>query len=408
MPVDPRFGAWCAECGWNVDPGAAEPEPGRIDALRRRLARRHGQHLLAEMTEDEAARPRRDASGVLAHTIALAVHGSTVALAVAGALLVVLGWSTVSQPVIGVVLILLAIALRPRFASLPDDAPVLHRTDAPRLFALVDEVAAAVGTTGVHAVVIGPEANASVGLVGVRQRRVLYLGLALWEVLTPQQRVALLGHELGHYAHGDLRHAKIVGSALRSLALWCYVLAPAQSPTFLERLGNVLLLVPRGLAHCLLMLLDRLTMQASQRAEYLADRAAARAASTEAVAELLDRLLLIDSVEMELRRESVLAQTGIGGRSRSDAGQGLWERLADHVGSVPEREYERLRRASTARGHSVDTTHPPTHARRQCVSEGKHQPALVRFDDNTPAEIAAELAAPRTRVARQVIRDYAG
>ncbi|MFD5074273.1 M48 family metallopeptidase [Streptomyces sp. NPDC058371] len=406
--MDPRFGAWCAECGWNVDPGTAEPEPGRIDALRRRLARRHGQQLLAEMTKDEAAPPRRDASSVLAHTLALAVHGSTVALAVGGALLVVLGWSTVSQPVIGVVLILLAIALRPRFASLPDNAPVLHKTDAPRLFALVDEVAAAVGTTGVHAVVIGPESNASVGLVGVRQRRVLYLGLALWEVLTPQQRVALLGHELGHYAHGDLRHAKIVGSALRSLALWCYVLAPAQSPTFLERLANVLLLLPRALAHGVLMLLDRLTMQASQRAEYLADRAAARVGSTEAATELLDRLLLLDSVDMELRRESVLAQTGIGGRSRSDAGQGLWERLADHVGSVPEREYERLRRASTARGHSVDATHPPTHARRQCVSEGKHRPALVRFDDNALTEVAAELAAPRKRVAHQVIRDYAG
>jgi hypothetical protein len=35
--------------------------------------------------------------------------------------------------------------------------------------------------------------------------------------------VALLGHELGHYAGGDLRHAKIVGSALRSLGLWGHV-----------------------------------------------------------------------------------------------------------------------------------------------------------------------------------------
>jgi Zn-dependent protease with chaperone function len=408
VPVNPRFGAWCAECGWNVDPGASEPPAGRIEARRRRLAERHGRQLLDEMRRGGAEEPGRDLPGTLALAISTVVNGITVALAVAGVLLVVLGWSTVVQPLVGAVLIVLAVVLRPRFASLPDNEPVLQRADAPRLFALIDEVAAAVGTTGVHAVVIGPDANASVTLVGIRQRRVLYLGLGLWEILSPQQRLALLGHELGHYAHGDLRRAKNVGSALRSLALWCYMLAPEPSPTFLERFANLLLAPPRWAARGLLALLDGLTMRTSQRAEYLADRAAARIASSETAVELLDLLLVTDAVDIELRRESVLAQTGIGGRSRRDAWDGLWERLAAHVGSVPEREYERLRRVSALRGHSVDSTHPPTHARRQCVSEGEPRPALLTLDDDTSAAIATELAAARKRVAQQVIRDFAG
>ncbi|WP_329343369.1 M48 family metalloprotease [Streptomyces sp. NBC_00663] len=409
VPMDARFGAWCDACDWNVDSAATKPGPGRIEALRRRLAQRHGQELLEEMREDTGARPRRDTSSLLAHIIALAVHGFTLALAVVGVLLVVLGWSTVSQPVVGTLLLLLAIGLRPRFAKLPDYGTVLHRPDAPRLFALIDEVAAAVGTTGVHTVVIGPQANASVGTFGVRQRRVLHLGLGLWEILTPQERVALLGHELGHYANGDLRHAKIVGTALSSLSLWCYVLAPTRSPSFLERVANALMSVPRGLAHGLLVLLDHVTLRASQRAEYLADRAASAAASTTAVTALMDRLLVCDTVDTELRRESVTAQTGIGGtKSRGEAWQGLWERLAAHIASVPEREFERLRRAGALRGHSVDSTHPPTHLRRRLVVEGEDLPARVRVDDLTAAAIAAELADPRNRLARTVIRDYAG
>jgi hypothetical protein len=35
--------------------------------------------------------------------------------------------------------------------------------------------------------------------------------------------------------------------------------------------------------------------------------------------------------------------------------------------SIPAHEYERLRRVGARRGHSVDSTHPPTHLRRTCL-----------------------------------------
>ncbi|MFD9418401.1 hypothetical protein ACFWC9_27305 [Streptomyces goshikiensis] len=55
VPVDEQYVAWCAECDWNVDPGAPDPEPGRIAAIRRRLARRHGEQLAAEMERARSA-----------------------------------------------------------------------------------------------------------------------------------------------------------------------------------------------------------------------------------------------------------------------------------------------------------------------------------------------------------------
>ncbi|NED82958.1 M48 family metalloprotease, partial [Streptomyces sp. SID11233] len=67
---------------------------------------------------------------------------------------------------------------------------------------------AAVGTRGVDLIAIDGEVNASAMRYGVRGRMLLTLGLPLWESLGPEQRLALLGHELAHHAHGDTRHGR--------------------------------------------------------------------------------------------------------------------------------------------------------------------------------------------------------
>ncbi|MFJ1865285.1 M48 family metallopeptidase [Streptomyces sp. NPDC088097] len=413
VPVAERYVDWCAECGWNVDPAAPDPAPGRLAAARRRLVQELGEQLASEVEEAAAggARPDRDPAAVLAFGLALLVHAVTLLLVVGGLALVLLGWDTGVQPVIGALLLGLAAALRPRPVRLPKDGQVLHRADAPHLFELVDEVAGAVGTTGVHTVLVNAEYNASVTTYGVRRRRVLTIGLPFWEVLTPQERVALLGHELGHFAHGDIRYGRITGGALHALAVWHYVLAPTPAERLLDRFVNAVTFLPRWVAYGLLLLLDRLTLRASQRAEYLADASAVRAASPGAAVGLMDRLLVGDAVEAELRRQSVVARMG-GGRTgrevREAAEAGLWERLAARVAAVPEREYERLRRVSALRGHSVDHTHPPTHARRRHMAAGAPVAALVSCDDARAAAVAAELAPSREALARLVIREYAG
>ncbi|MEU8497253.1 M48 family metallopeptidase [Streptomyces lavendulae] len=412
LPLHERYVDWCAECEWNVDPGAPDPEPGRIAAARRRLAHRFGEQLAQEMERAaaESVRPGWDASTVFAFGLALLVHAVTLILLASGVLLVVLGWETGVQPVVGALLLGLAAVLRPRTVRLPKDAPVLYRADAPRLFELIDEVGAVVGTAGVHAVVVGTHCNAAVTTYGLRRRRVLDLGLGLWEILSPQERVALLGHELGHFAHGDLRYGRVTSGALHSLRVWYYVLAPTPAVRLLDRFVNAATFLPRWAAYGTLLLLDRLTLRASQRAEYLADTGAARAGSVEAALGLLDRLLVSRSVATELRRESVAAQMrgGRGGREdRERAERGLWERLAAHIGEVPEREYERLRRAGARRGHSADDTHPPTHLRRRHAAAIPPKPPLVVCDAAREAAVAAELAAHRAVLARRVIRDNA-
>ncbi|MEU1890247.1 M48 family metallopeptidase [Streptomyces pristinaespiralis] len=403
--TDRRFTAWCAACDWNVDPRGSDERHGALERLRRGLALRNGERLLAEVMSGATLKPQGDAATVLAYTLSLAVHGTTVALLVTGVLLAVLGWGT-AAPLLGGVLLLLAWLLRPRFGELPDDLPVLHRADAPQLFAMIDEVADVAGTAGVHAVVVSDEVNASVTTYGIRQRRLLDIGLGLWEILTPQQRIALIGHELGHYAGGDTRRGLITGNALRSLGIWHFMLQRVPSPTIGEMFLNAVYFLPRCAVLGLLMLLDRLTLRAAQRGEYLADAAAARAGSTEAAVGLMDRLLVADSAEAALLRESNAGQMRrAGDKSYLEKWRGLWERLAAQIESIPESEIERQRRASELRGHTVDATHPPTHLRRACLLTGEPLTALVVPDEARLAAVADELAAPRERLARRIVKD---
>ena len=406
---DRRFTAWCAACDWNVDPEAAGPEPTRFERAELALARRHGEQLVAEMLSGREPRPQRDASAVLAVALALAVHAVTGVLAVAGVWCVVAGWGG-SGMVAGLLLLALAVVLGPRFRGLPDDRPVLFRTDAPELFRLVDEIAAVVGTRGVHAIVVDENINAGVTTYGVRRRRLLVLGMPLWVVLTPEERLAVLGHELGHYANGDTRHGFVVATAVHALSLWHHTLRPLRDPSPAEMIVNALYIVPRVLVRGVHGLLLRLTTRAGLRAEYLADRHAARVASTQAAASSMDRLLIADSLTVLLRSEANKAALS-GSRSTREAAaraDELWGVLTTYTASVPEYEYERQRRAGARRGHRVDTTHPPTHLRRACLLEGPQLKAAMKPDPARELRIGEELAAARTEVARRILRDGVG
>ncbi|MEU1599788.1 M48 family metallopeptidase [Streptomyces sp. NPDC005708] len=328
------------------------------------------------------------------------------ALVFGGLWWLVRGWGGMSM-VLGLLLLGVAWPFRPRAARLPKTDQVLHRGDAPELYALVDEEARVVGTRSVDEIRVDAQVNASVMTHGVRGRRPLTLGLPLWEILTPQQRIALLGHELAHYSNGDTRQGLVLSTAYRSLTTWHYYFIPIAKPSAVEMLVNLLYISPRLFLHGALTLLDHLTLRAAQRAEYLADREAARAASTEAAVGLMDRLLITDSAAVALRREA--GQTALAGprgaRTVEAKPEEIWERLRAHMASIPEYEYERQRRVGVRRGHSVDATHPPTHLRRTCLLAGPPAPAAVATDDERQQRINAELAGARVAVARRIVRD---
>jgi len=100
-------------------------------------------------------------------------------------------------------------SLLPRFDRFEPPGPELARPDAPELFRLMDELAAAARQAPPAHVYLVPEVNAFVsqrgGVLGFGSRRIMGVGLPLLQLLDVTELRAVLAHELGHFHGGDTR-----------------------------------------------------------------------------------------------------------------------------------------------------------------------------------------------------------
>ncbi|MEV7026972.1 M48 family metallopeptidase, partial [Kitasatospora sp. NPDC093558] len=268
-----------------------------------------------------------------------------------------------------------------------------------------DRVAAEEGARPLHVIRVTGDYNASIGLVGLRRRAVLTNGLPLWEALDDPQRVALLGHEFGHRVNGDHRRGLWLSSAIGALVHWHGMARTSRGWgeggmrllfAVAELLSNAVMHTAAWALWRILLLLDRLTSQAGQEAEYRADALAARTSSTEAARGMLDALLLAGAASTAVTR----LRADRRGRPSPEA---LWEQMRAHLASLPPTERERLRRRSTHERYAVDTTHPPTHLRMALLAQTPPQPAAITLTPAESATITTELTPHRTRIARTLL-----
>lgn len=403
------FSVWCAACDWNVDP---DPPPAS-----RRLRgwwERRQNTLALNLADDVRGRQRirRAGLGVRA-AVWLAsglVHVVTLSLLAAAVLTLLAGGPLAGRLVFAGVLLALFLVIQPLklSARLPGGL-VVDRTTAPNLFALIDRVATAVGTTPVKRVLISSRYNAAY-LKDRRRRPTMEIGVPLWVVLTPQERVALLGHELGHRVNGDLRDLAFVAYALHTLDNWIRLFNPGGVRVIVMSGGDPArglvnlaeLMLPVVLFPVTLLLsliggcLELLAMRQGQRCEYYADEMGARAAGTPAAAGLEDKSLISDACMRQLRH-----------LIRFQSSQNPWQGLAAFVQSMPPTELERLRRQARKRLHRIDTTHPPTALRLDYVNSLPEQSGSVQADADQMRLINAELNAAAERVTARLRSAYA-
>lgn len=342
--------------------------------------------------------------------IAGVVHLCTVAL-VAGSVWLVVNGIFVAR-VLGVLGLAVAFSLRPRLGRFRRDEWSLSRAEAPHLYALADRVAAGLGVAPAAMIRVTPEFNANFGRCGLRRRAVLTIGLALWEVLSPQERIALLGHEFGHARNGDSRRGLWLHSASTALGHWYAMTHPSRImgagsdlvSTVASVIAAVLLFIPHMMTSLVLFSLHRLTLRSGQRAEYLADDLAARVASSSATRSMLEALALHESVETLFQRQTALHQKGGFYRAlNQESDFDLWRELRDHIASVPRTERLRRMRISALRMSSIDTTHPPTHLRIAMMDAREPREAAITMTEADVDAVSAELSAARHRAARAVL-----
>jgi len=369
------------------------------------LGRRLGRRTFEQVRNAREVKPRFTAANGLALLFGLLVHGVTLAFFLFG-LYFVVAHKNPGYVILGLILLLVAWELRPRLGKRPKGS--LDRSKLPATFELLDRIAASLGARRVEGVVVSPELNASITTRGWRRRTFVFLGLPLVAILTPQEQVAVVAHELGHAVNHDPRRGAFIGTALGSLQTWYYLLRP-------ERVGrarparagrgdmgwlatlvvSVVLTPVAWLIRQLWSLMIHLTWQTSQRAEYLADEMASRVAGSAAAASALRKLTL-----GSLFDDAVLAST-----TTEQRGKSLIEDFRRRVEEYPRGDLEYGLSKETERGFRLDTTHPPLAYRVEFVmAHPAEADVTLGWDDSE--RIDAELKGFEQAVRTWLIENY--
>lgn len=374
-------------------------------------AQAHADALHREILANPDAVPSGAARlGVLALSVLVIV--STVALIPFAAWLFLVLPNRVMGAIAALLVLAVVWSIRPRKPKLPDDAAVVGA--APHLTALLAEVASAVGTRPPTTIALTPDINASVYDGPRSQGRVLLLGAPIWLALAPQARVALLGHELGHFASGDARRRGVVAGAFEVLHGWRSMLhdgagADPDANAYGQYAGvdggagggliamisafvtRVLLwivgLVPLGLGWAL----THLTSRDAQRAEYQSDRIMDGIAGREASLELLEMLRREAALDASLQRAALA-------RADTLAAAAAFDLRSEAPMTAPGRH---------DRADPFDS-HPPTPYRIEAVAALPLSTPSVVLEAARAAAIDAELAQGLRTIERRVRDRYLG
>ncbi|MFI7599783.1 M48 family metalloprotease [Actinoplanes sp. NPDC049681] len=391
---------WCPSCDWNLDQATPVLFGWRwVDRRLHRVAARLTDAQFAALAEGPLSPRTVTAARVTTLVAAAVLLAGVLAIAVLGVWLIFFDFFSLST-VLGAVLVGVAYLVRPRLGRMSDLAGkgiVLGPDRAPRLFALVERVATAVGAPLPQVLMIGYDLNAFTTAVGVRRTRVLCVGLPLWATLEPQERVALLGHELSHFVNGDVRRGPLTQVAETTLGRVAHLfgddvpvgngLVAYVTAVLTRALGRLV----SGTARALQLLLVWTSLRDSQRAEYLADEMAARAAGTRAVVGLADYLVTRESIGTVIRREV-----------RSGNGMSAWHAATRVARANLAANLPLLRRLTRQTEVSLYASHPPAGLRAEMLERRPGQAAAVTLTESEAAHIDDELAVHQKRVLREL------
>ncbi|WP_141209014.1 hypothetical protein [Streptomyces griseorubiginosus] len=340
----------------------------------------------------------------------------TATLFIGSGLLMIVGWHTVVQHMMGLALLGLALALRPRTGRLNPDLPTLREEDAPALFDLLGRIAETCCVRPPETVQFAAEFSVTVMHYGFSRKRCLVVGLPLWAVYPPQQRVAAVAHALAYAAPRSARSRAFVAVALESLAAgsgtmrandtayisWDanplafrahHVAAAARNFNIRGKFSEWVLVIPRGAMSATARLLLWLTLPASWSALLDADDAAARTASSETAVAALKDQDLARPVCVEAHRMVIETKTLAPRRSTRSPQQDFWEKLA--------RQAARLR---AQRGG--DPTQKSLNASRVArLSAAPRCQEAITLDEPALSRIAQELHRPEKAVVDKMMRD---
>jgi heat shock protein HtpX len=401
IPVPAGARAWCERCDWNVGGETPDQDESFFQRQYARISRRYAKATLEgfKATPVEDLQPRWTINKAIAFGLAAGVHLLTLTLFVTGIVIVAVGFPAFAAIFWGVVLGAFVWLMRPKPGTVPS-RDLADQKDFPALHALVNQIAKELGGRHVSKIVLDESFNAAYGVLGWHRVPVLWIGLPLWMSLRPQERVALLGHEIAHGVNRDGTRGFIIGSALNALDEWIGLLQGPfyQATTTTERVGGYFIYVLSVPFAALQSLLAQLLYLDKQQAEYFADYLASTISGTEAIVASLRRTGCHEHLDEVLLRNAY---------STSQSGAHILGLFRERIASLPDREWQRLARASQREGARLDASHPPTAYRIEFLTAHLvAKPRIVATDDGMRT-IDAEFKAVQEILGQRLIAQYA-
>lgn len=391
LTVEEGHVPWCDRCEWQLD--AYENRPryhwpwNTFFKFDHRYGFRLDRRMVAEVI---AGRPATSAAEWLLRLVSLVLYLSVAAIAGMGLWLIVAFHN--GPAVLGALILFgIAYAFRPRLGRLK---PVIQGTyklspaKYPAFFGMLERIAAATGTRVPDWVVMDTDWNAMTTVVGLRRKRVLRIGFPLWIALRPQERVALLGHELGHLAHEDSLRYLLIEPALTYFGRLARAVKPPSRYVELDGLSGLFLLLWRiagGLLALLLsmihLVLNILGARQGRKAELYADYLAAKAAGTRSAADLVDALSSIEILDQYVNHNPPPGKVAAAWREKTGIAR---DRAADRL--------PRLRQLSIRNDASLFASHPAPGRRHQALLKAPYQDPGVVVTEAEAERIDLELA----------------
>lgn len=251
-----------------------------------------------------------------------------------------------------------------------------------------------------HTIAINNEYNAYCGRYGILQKRVLGIGLPLLHSLTPQEFVALIGHEVAHGKNRDPLRGILVHNAHNTLLHWHFLLYPDHiwDPNYgIENIAiapiNLLLLLMSSFVRILASAFIHLGFRSSQIAEYRADLYAAEISGKSAILSLFNKLHYDSIFNLSVQKFTL-----------SKENSSLWDILTDKFANIPESEVRRLKRLQQISGSRLDMTHPPTVHRAEVIEANSDETSKVLLTQHCFDKIKQSLK-PHFESAEKKLKD---
>ncbi|MCD1260611.1 M48 family metallopeptidase [Paenibacillus athensensis] len=391
----PGYVTWCEPCGWNANPQSVNRKRSLLDRLNKRLGPKTSERLLDSLHDDSAKSQRawfHFGAGVFG---ALLLAGD--AYLFYKGIRTLWGVHSPGTFFVGSLCLIFGLLLCPRLHRWKHRG--LVRSEYPGLYRLLDEMAARMQARPVDTIQMGTEFNAFFTESDFTRKKLIYIGIPLFSILSLQEKIFVLAHEMAHNANRDMSRNWLNRYGQSTLSFIYDTIMPREYMR--EMLGPFFYLQKyvRQLVGALVFgvwyVYGLLGFRESQYAEYAADDLAYRISGTSAALGALEKPHYHETFYLTLER---IARYGYN--------NDLFGELRKVMQQMPDKEQRRIRRMLDTEMARLDATHPPTSLRQRHVAALPNVELAMALTPEHIAELEREFAELERKAQRDLLERY--